>query len=331
MAGDTARLTSNIVQVFACLVCLQACTNTHQSRQTPAAFHENLPLAVELTETPFNPQTENHCGPAALATVLQFHGIATTPEQLTPHVYLPARKGSLQIEMTATARRFGLLPYPLQGGLDALLTEIAAGYPVLVLQNLRFDWWPQWHYAVVIGYDLADDQLVLRSGTSERWQTSFRTFAKTWERADNWALVIAPAGMVPATAELSAFMKTAYAFEETGLVEYALKAYRGATSRWGEDATSWLALGTLAYQNGNTDEAVDALHKATLLNPADIVAWNNLAYALHASGCDMQARESLQCALRISPDNQNIRDSEQEIEHMALQRKAEQCPAITCN
>ena len=330
MAGHTARLRRNIAQVLACLVCLQACTSTHQNRLASGAISENLPSASELTDTPFNPQTEHHCGPAALATVLQYHGADATPQQLVPYLYIPERKGSLQIEMAATTRRFGMLPYPLEPDLEPLLTEIAAGNPVLVLQNLGFGWWPRWHYAVVVGYDLASDELVLRSGTSERWQTTFSVFAKTWKRADNWALVIVPAGEIPATASLTSFLKTAYAFEETGLVDYALNAYQGATQRWNDAATSWLALGTLAYQTGNIDQAVSALHKAAQLNPENINAWNNFAYALHASGCETQARESLRCARRISPDDQNIRDSEQEIEHLALQRKAEQCPAIAC-
>jgi hypothetical protein len=33
------------------------------------------------------------------------------------------------------------------------LREVAAGNPVLVLQNLSFAWAPVWHYAVVMGYD----------------------------------------------------------------------------------------------------------------------------------------------------------------------------------
>ena len=45
-----------------------------------------------------------------------------------------------------------------------LLQEVAAGHPVIVLQNLGLEWIPVWHYSVVIGYDLSRGQLVLRSG-----------------------------------------------------------------------------------------------------------------------------------------------------------------------
>ncbi|HAQ87551.1 MAG TPA: hypothetical protein DCR78_14050, partial [Pseudomonas sp.] len=123
-----------------------------------------LPERVELDEVPFFPQEDYQCGPAALATMLTQRGVATEPQQLVERVYLPQRKGSLQVEMVAAARSHELLVYPLEPQLQAVLTEVAAGNPVLVLQNLAFDRWPQWHFAVVVGYDLAAQTIVLRSG-----------------------------------------------------------------------------------------------------------------------------------------------------------------------
>ena len=41
---------------------------------------------------------------AALATVLNYSAATTTPEDLAHEVYIPGRKGSLQIEMLAAAR-----------------------------------------------------------------------------------------------------------------------------------------------------------------------------------------------------------------------------------
>ncbi len=331
MAVHTTWLKLNTVRTIACLLCIQGCTSWQHSRQASITAPEKLPPAAELTQTPFIPQAEHQCGPAALATVLQFHDIDAGPEDLSPYLYIPERKGSLQIEMTATARRYGLLPYPLAPLLSDLLTEIAAGNPVLVLQNLGFDWWPQWHFAVVVGYDLASNELILRSGTIERWKTPFETFSKTWKRADNWALVIVPPGVIPATADIPSYLNTAYALEQTGLTRHAISAYRAATRQWRDEATVWLALGNLAYQMDQTVEAVSALHTAARLSPDEIIVWNNLAYALHKIGCMTQALESLQCAYKLSPEDENIRDSEQQIRHMTLKSVTEICPEITCD
>ena len=65
-------------------------------------------------------------------------GVKVTPEELVPQVYLPERKGSLQVEMLAAARRHGMVSYQLAPRFEDVLREIAAGTPVVVLQNLGF-------------------------------------------------------------------------------------------------------------------------------------------------------------------------------------------------
>lgn len=153
---------------------------------------ERLPERIELVDVPFYPQEDYQCGPAALATVLVHRGVTTSPEALVPKVYLPERRGGLKLELVAAARQSGMLVYPLQPSLDALLAQVAAGNPVLVMQNLGLDWYPQWHFAVVVGYDRAKDELVLRSATTRRWVTDLRSFDRTWARAERWAVVTLP-------------------------------------------------------------------------------------------------------------------------------------------
>ena len=125
------------------------------------------PVAPVLLGVPFHPQTDYQCGPAALATVLGASGVAITPEALVPQVYLPGREGSLQLELVAATRRAGRIPYPVASGPEALLDEVRAGRPVLVLQNLLVGTVPRWHYAVVVGIDPARNRLLLNSGTEQ--------------------------------------------------------------------------------------------------------------------------------------------------------------------
>ena len=60
--------------------------------------------AVELSDVPFHPQERYQCGPAALATVLGWSGVAVSPEELVARLYVPARQGSLQPEVQAQAQ-----------------------------------------------------------------------------------------------------------------------------------------------------------------------------------------------------------------------------------
>jgi tetratricopeptide (TPR) repeat protein len=319
-----------IFWLLACLLVLSSCASTPQSRLILAEPPASLPEAIELVETPFYPQLKYQCGPAALATVLEFRGDKTSIEELSREIYIPARKGSLQIEMTAAARRHGMLPYKLAPQLLDLLTEVAAGNPVLVFQNLSFEWYPMWHYAVVIGYDISKQEIVLRSGTTRRWVTTFEVFERTWQRADWWALVLVPAGAIPKTAKPQPYLKTAFAFEETGRTELALSAYRSATRQWPGVTDSWLTLGNMAFKKQYWEEAIAAFITATTIQPSLPVSWNNLAYALHDAGCITQAQQALECGLRIAPADENLQDSLHDLKTRAVSSKLLECLQITC-
>ncbi|MGH2349336.1 MAG: PA2778 family cysteine peptidase, partial [bacterium] len=143
---------------------------------------------TELSNTPFFAQSTYQCGPAALATVLSAAGIPADPEALSTQVYVPTRRGSLQVEMLAAARRNGTVALEIEPALSALLQTVADGYPVVVLQNLGLAWLPRWHYAVVIGYDLDSRSVVLRSGTTRRQVVPMASFERTWSRSGRWAM-----------------------------------------------------------------------------------------------------------------------------------------------
>lgn len=316
--------------LFVCCLFLYSCAYTPQSEQVRSAGIESLPQKVELTDTPFFPQTTHQCGPAALATVLQSHGVEATPEALSKEIYIPEREGSLQIEISVAARRHDMLPYPIDPHLNDLFSEVAAGNPVLVMQNLGFDWAPQWHYAVVIGYNLQNHEVILRSGTNKRWTTPMDVFERTWQRADHWALAVVPAGEIPATAVPDKFLKTAYAFEETGKTITAYEAYQAATRRWPESSVTWLTFGNLAYANEEWKQAVDAFYQVVYLDPGSVNGWNNLAYALKTIDCPSQAKSALKCGLDINPNDANLKQSWGELSTLPETAKSTACPVINC-
>jgi len=51
-------------------------------------------------------------------------------------VFVPARNGSLQIQMLAAARRDGRIAQLLATDLEALFVQVQAGQTVLVMQNI---------------------------------------------------------------------------------------------------------------------------------------------------------------------------------------------------
>lgn len=260
---------------------------------------------VELTSVPFHPQEIHQCGPAALATALGSAGVELSPDALIGQVYLPGRKGSLQPEMLAAARRQGLVAYPLAPSLDDLLREVAAGTPVVVLQNLSFSFAPVWHYAVVVGYDLPKEELVLRSGTTERLIMTLAQFERTWAKGDHWAMVALPPDRLPATAREETYLSAAVALERTSPAA-AQRAYATALRQWPKSLVARMGLGNTAYALNDLSAAEAAYRQATMDHPDAGDAWNNLAQALAELGRQDEASSAAKRAVAIGGARKSI-------------------------
>lgn len=257
----------------------------------------HLPPRILLDDVPFHAQDDYQCGPAALAMTLQQRGLGDTPESLVDRVYIPERQGSLQVEMVAAARERDLLVYPLERNLESILYELAAGNPVLVMQNLAFNFAPQWHYAVVVGYDLPQQTLLVHSGLNEAQKEPFQLFMRTWDRADRWARVIMPPDRLPATAEALPFLRAASDLEQTRRLDAAAMAYRTALQRWPEQPAARLGLGNIAWSSNRPRDAETELRKLVSEHPGLGAGWNNLSVVLDHLGCNAAAAQARQCAL----------------------------------
>jgi tetratricopeptide (TPR) repeat protein len=242
----------------------------------------DLPPRAEVAGVPFHPQREQYCGPAALATVLGWSGQASQ-DALAAAVFTPGREGTLSHDLTAAAYRHGRLAVAV-AGLPALLREVAAGHPVLVLQNLGLDWFPQWHYAVVVGYDLDAGELALRSGEERRRVVALDTFVRTWVRADGWAVVVLPPDRLPAGADEEALVSAAAGLERAGRAADAALAYATILDRWPDSLGALIGRGNALYAADDLARAEAAYRSALDRHSGAAVAWNNLADVLAAQG-----------------------------------------------
>ncbi len=253
------------------------------------AFSEP-PEAVELTDVPYHPQEALQCGPAALAEMLGWSGHETTPGALKGDLFIPAREGTLQTEILAQTRARNRVAYQIPGSFDALLEELHAGHPVMVFQNLGLGWVPVWHYAVLVGYEPEDEVFILRSGEHERHKSPLDRFRRTWERADQWAVVVMPPDRLPATAEPTAWLRAALDLETTGRTDAAEVAYRTGLERWPEHGGLHVALVNLLYGQ-NDHRAAEAAARDGLEHAESRrdVLRNNLATLLLERGACSEA------------------------------------------
>jgi len=291
------------IALLAILLLVSACASAPQTQQlitTPS----NLPGRAELSHTPFFPQQRYQCGPAALATSLTYSGVNIDLSTLIAEVYLPSRLGSLQSEILASIRRHNRLPYSIAPNMRALLSEVAAGNPILVLQNLGLSWAPQWHYAVVIGFDLNRREIILRSGTDERHISDMDTFELTWARSRYWGIAVLSAETLPASASAERYLRAVVALENTQTSHQRWSvihtAYRTALSRWPNNLIAQMGLGNSAYQLGELDVAAQAFRDAVRDHPNEGAVYNNLAQVLMEQGqldaAEKQARRAVALA-----------------------------------
>lgn len=268
------------------------------SLQPPSSPEDPL---TELSKVPFFPQTIHECGPAALATVLNYSAAATTPEILAREVYIPGRRGSLQVELLAATRRHDRLPFVIDPDVDDLRAEVAAGYPVLVLQDLGMAGIRRWHFAVVIGYDPGRDVYILRSGTERRRHESARGFAAGWEKSGRWGMIVPPAGALPATATAEGYTRALMAAAGRIPEELVELNFDAAVARWGDSALLLFAAANSAYANNALTKAEALYRRVLTLDEGQVVARNNLAELLLDRGCVTAGQREADLAQRMAP------------------------------
>lgn len=275
------------------------------ARQTEALLRSrpNVPVRAEVAGVPYIHQESDYCGPASLAMLMQWNHLPMDQDQVAREVYTPGMKGTFQSDLIGASRRHGLMAVPITG-MEALLREIAAGHPVIVFENLALSWYPQWHYAVVLGYDLDREEVIMHSGPEAFKHWAMRKFERSWMLADYWGLVVLPAGELAVTANELTQAGAAAGLEQTGQTKAARKAYGAILSRWPQSLPALIGLGNLSYAGSDYSGAVTYLRRATEIHPEAAAAWHNLALAEGAAKMSSQAHESALKAVEKAPASQ---------------------------
>jgi tetratricopeptide (TPR) repeat protein len=273
---------------------------------------KDLPSHAQIVGVPVIAQTENFCGPASLAMMLQWAGAKNVHmETLATQVYTPALQGTLQVDLLAAARRNEKFVVLLKS-LNSMLKEVHEGHPVLVLQNLGLSWYPVWHYAVLTGYDLKENLVTLHSGLSEPSLLKLSTFDYTWRRGGSWALVILPLGELPSSATEREVIQASVDLEKViGLGEKTVRIYRAILKRWPGNLESRIALANFYESTGERGRAIKELESAVNTHPQSSPAWHNLAILRFQNHQKVKALAAAAMAIRTAEEGraQEVRQS----------------------
>lgn len=241
----------------ACLVA--GCSGTWPSLTGASDSSDN----VRVAGVPFFPQEGFRCGPAAMAMVLNWSGLEVKPAALDGKLSATADPRRTLAE---SASHYGRLAYPVTGT-AAMLSELAAGHPVLVVQNLGVESRPLWNCVVAIGYDRPHEQVLLHSGEQAGKRVSLRLFERLWADSGQWGLVVLKPGDLPAAARQTDYVKAAYNLRRAGRYWEAVQAYDAALATWPADADTLMGLGASLYLLGDKHGAADAYRTALLWAP----------------------------------------------------------------
>jgi len=233
--------------------------------------------------------------------------------------------------MQAVPRKYGRLAYTLSPNLDAILAELSAGRPVLVLHNYGVPFFPRWHYAVVVGYDALTDRLTLRSGVTRRQVLSAKSFMRAWDNGGRWSMVLLRPGETAATANPVRYVASAADFERVANAEASRKVFDAAVQRWPDQPVAWIGRGTAEYRMGDLRAAAQDYASALRVDPNHVGARNNLAQTLLDLGCPRRAHAQLANleASRLEPPIRTaVLDTRQHIDAALTQTRSNSDAAL---
>ena len=183
-----------------------------------------LPERVELTGVPTFRSEAYLSGPSALASMLSQQGIVMTPGLLDKPLHLPGGEANLERNMQVLAREYGLMVYPLDAQLTAVLAQVAAGYPVMARINPSL--WSGTRYVVVVGFNQQKSTVLLRSGMERRLVMSFSDFESAWKSAGQWAILTQRPSQLPANIDAPRWREAANATAQAGQEQAAAQALK---------------------------------------------------------------------------------------------------------
>ncbi|MFI8556861.1 peptidase C39 family protein [Pseudomonas putida] len=195
--------------------CLLAATLAGCASAPPVAV-KGVPQKVEISSVPFYKGNANHSGAMALAAVLSQQGAPITPGLLDKPLNLPQGADALDTGIPRVAREYGMVVYPLDKTLEALLVQVAAGNPVLVRYQEGSAWWSEPRYAVLIGFDRYKGRVLLRSGMHRRQMMPMDAFESAWAEEGRWAVLVQPPRQLPAQVDRQRWLQAADELARSG-------------------------------------------------------------------------------------------------------------------
>ncbi len=148
-----------------------------------------------IPDIPVYEQTGTNCGPATLASILNFYGIPATPDSVQTTIHRDTIEGTLTLDMVVYAKSKGLDARLFRSSKDDLLQHIDNGVPLICmieiddlnpfggLTRMITSEEPSKHYVLVIGYSTKQNTIIAHTGDKQPKRIDMDDFMQSWQKA----------------------------------------------------------------------------------------------------------------------------------------------------
>jgi hypothetical protein len=142
---------------------------------------------------PIYPQKDNMCGPAALATLINFWGGPEVSQQsIASEAYLEKLKGTLPMDLFLYAKSAGFEVSYYKGSMDDLRKKISEGKPLILFLNLGIESYAIGHYIVAVGYGEKARAVIAHTGSDREETMSYDALERAWSLTGYSTLLVEP-------------------------------------------------------------------------------------------------------------------------------------------
>jgi len=148
--------------------------------------------AVIVENVPFVKQKDKFCGPASMASIMQFYGQDISQNEIAEVIYIPRLNGALISDMENYARKSGYNVQSTNGSIETLKDNLKKKTPVILLVDKG-----KWkvsvpHYYVAYGYNDENKTIILHTGEKRDQEISYDKLDQEWGKMNNLMLVVTP-------------------------------------------------------------------------------------------------------------------------------------------
>lgn len=144
-----------------------------------------------IKDVPVFVQGDKLCGPAALTTVINFHGVDVTQQQIADKVFTEKAQGTFTLDMLLYAKDVeGLRATHYSGGLTDVKQRVREGNPPVLFLKSRMMRFPKGHYVVVTGFSDTYKVVILHDGGQKQTLMSYNRLLAAWKKTAYSTLLV---------------------------------------------------------------------------------------------------------------------------------------------